>query len=1040
MSESIVKFVDEIPISKVEFQKALESKILLKLKEMEAILLQNSNHFNIKDSNLVCYFDENDYFLFDKSESEVSADSYVEPSNYHGLRLEKPNENHIKHIYGTYKSLNSQKRKFNFVGDFEGKTVWTFRDGKYERTDWIADDTRLNPAYPVFISLLENTKSVKSLLLTLIKNNLEPEVFENLSDDFSLLNVFQEFISIVDDTFKFDIQGISELDLTEYKEDIYRTILSQMGINNPNDPKEIVDSLLNCEKIRCDMDKYPEALITGTDADAGLWNFWTDEGDSSEYGYKIPDGLKITARDPIADIVEDGIIGIDFGTSSTVVVRRNQNGIPLQMSIGKGDKYENPTLMKIFSLDKFMKAYKEKSGRPNTKWEDLWVSHAVYNIFAGKSLKEEEVSSILYQIKQWAANDKKNTVIKPVNDDNLTTLKSLTDLLETEDFNPIEVYAYFIGLYINNRQTDHGIYLNYYMSFPAAYDSNTKKNIRESFERGLKKSIPESVFKDGKHELKVHMDVSEPEAYAACALKTFGFTPEDNKNINYAIFDFGGGTSDFAYGCWKKPNEEDQENFSYVIENKATDGDKYLGGENLLEGLSFEVFSDKENLKKLDDIKTNQGYDCRFNYGIPEQETMGVPVRYLSTQQPAKKNMREMAEEMRKYWEHEDDYFAEQLNNGKKSYKSSDIENIISKLKEKIQYSNLPDVEAELDKILSGIKDGSENPSNAFLKIDRIKKNHKNEIPEDDENPDTINFTLTLSSENIKDGENQHGTPQVPLSYSKRKIYEYFEAKIKSGVESFFSKLEYTFFEKDTSSNDGQKRVNIFLAGNSSKSPILKKVMDEKIISAQADIKNKYGITPVFKIFSPLGSEKVYDEIKELLTEQNLPSDLIEWKLNHEKENKQKPTGKTGVAFGLIDLVGGNIKIDGPKEDVDTFMFYLGKEKSNIVGLTIFDPFPFKDADVKGQPKLGQWYPIIKVNESKKNYIIRYTTDPRCLSTLGLEVEKSKLKTLTFSQPNKGEQIWIRACGSKEIEYAIAADEREADQKIRKDRQTISFD
>ena len=146
------------------------------------------------------------------------------------------------------------------------------------------------------------------------------------------------------------------------------------------------------------------------------------------------------------------------------------------MSIGKGDKYENPTLMKIFSLEKFMSAYKSKEGRPNTKWEDLWVSHAVYDIFAGKSLKEEEVSSILYQIKQWAANDKKNTVIKPVNDSNLTTLKSLTDLLEGDDFNPIEVYAYFIGLYINNRLTDHGIYLNYYMSFPSAYDSNTKKN------------------------------------------------------------------------------------------------------------------------------------------------------------------------------------------------------------------------------------------------------------------------------------------------------------------------------------------------------------------------------------------------------------------------------------------------------------------------------------------------------------------------------------------------------------------------------------
>lgn len=1041
MSENIVKFVDKIPFSENEFHKALENRLLLKLYEMEQILLRKSNHFKIKDMDVVCCFNENDYFLFRLKEQEIVKSDFdpdYDQTLIQGLPVTAPEPYHISSIYSAYKSVLTQKRKFNFVGDLKGKTVWFLNDGKYEKTDWNENDTKLNPSYPVFVSVLENTKTVKALLLKLIKSNIEPEMFEQLSEDFSLMTVFSDFISIENDRFKFDTSGLENLDLSRYESDIYQTLLSQMGITNPNDPKNIIDSLLNCEKIRCDMEKYPEALITGTDADAGLWNFWTDE-ETLKYGYKIPEGLKITARDPVADIVEDGIIAIDFGTSSTVVVRRNQNGIPIQMSIGKGDKYENPTLMKIFSLEKFMSAYKSKEGRPNTKWEDLWVSHAVYDIFAGKSLKEEEVSSILYQIKQWAANDKKNTVIKPVNDSNLTTLKSLTDLLEGDDFNPIEVYAYFIGLYINNRLTDHGIYLNYYMSFPSAYDSNTKKNILQSFEKGLKKSIPESVFSDGKHELKVHMDVSEPEAYAACALKTFGFIPSEEKPVNYAIFDFGGGTADFAYGYWKKPGEDDRENFSFEIENITTDGDKYLGGENLLEGLAFEVFADEDNRKKLDDIRSNPGYDCRFNYGIPEQETRGIPVRYLSNQQPAKKNMREMAEEMRKYWENEEDYFSELLHNGKKSYSVTDIENIIASLIEKVNLAGLISAGEELEKILESVKSGNETPANAFLKIERIKKN--NDISLDDEDPDTINFSLTLSSENIKDGEDKHGEPAVSLSYSKKKIYDYFESKIKDGVDSFFSKLEYTFFEKDPTSYDGEKRVNIFLAGNSSRSPILRKVMEEKILSVTTEFKSKSNVEPVFKIYSPLGSEKVFDEMNELLHEQNLSEERIQRKLKLEKDKTQKPTGKTGVAFGLIDLVGGNIKVNSIKKAVDTFMFYLGTEAFDEVGVKIFKPITFEKAEFKGKPELGHWYPIINVNESKKDYIIRYTTDPKCLSELGLEAEKTKLKTLSFPQPKKGEKIFIRACGAKEIEYAIARDESAADSMIRdNNRKTISFE
>lgn len=37
-------------------------------------------------------------------------------------------------------------------------------------------------------------------------------------------------------------------------------------------------------------------------------------------------------------------------------------------------------------------------------------------------------------------------------------------------YDPIEIYAYYIGLYINNMFDSNGIYLNYILSFPVTYE------------------------------------------------------------------------------------------------------------------------------------------------------------------------------------------------------------------------------------------------------------------------------------------------------------------------------------------------------------------------------------------------------------------------------------------------------------------------------------------------------------------------------------------------------------------------------------------
>lgn len=69
------------------------------------------------------------------------------------------------------------------------------------------------------------------------------------------------------------------------------------------------------------------------------------------------------------------------------------------------------------------------------------------------------------------------------------------------------------------------MFLKYFLSYPIKYEKHQAEKIRESFEKGLKKSLPRHVFDDEKTAkmFKVELRVSEPCAYAISALKSYGF-------------------------------------------------------------------------------------------------------------------------------------------------------------------------------------------------------------------------------------------------------------------------------------------------------------------------------------------------------------------------------------------------------------------------------------------------------------------------------------------------------------------------------------
>ncbi|GAB0050054.1 hypothetical protein YGH007_03440 [Helicobacter pylori] len=206
-------------------------------------------------------------------------------------------------------------------------------------------------------------------------------------------------------------------------------------------------------------------------------------------------------------------------------------------------------------------------------------------------------------MKQWAGADEK------LNFRDFKEDFSLESFTHCTDFNPIEIYAYYIGRCINNMQ--NGVFLKYFLSYPIKYEKHQAKKIRESFERGLKKSLPRHVFDDEKTAkmFKVELKASEPCAYAISALKSYGFFKSEklDKPVYYGVFDFGGGTTDFDFGKWEKSASP---KFLYKMTHFSSGGDKFLGGENLLELLAFEAYAQNfETLKEKNIVIAKPNYD-----------------------------------------------------------------------------------------------------------------------------------------------------------------------------------------------------------------------------------------------------------------------------------------------------------------------------------------------------------------------------------------------------------------------------------------------
>ncbi len=413
------------------------------------------------------------------------------------------------------------------------------------------------------------------------------------------------------------------------------------------------EMMLEVDRVAVGIEPYSQTRLE--DLNGGHWDLevpWASK-ESVSFRFDHLEGQFYARSSLHKDDLKTDIVAIDFGTKSTTASYMDKGGQYRLLSIGNIDdassnasskKFENPTIVEFREKELFLKKYDALEHRPFTNKNDMEVAYEAQKNFEGAS--GNDLYRFFSKLKQWAGSDEKQ---------NFRDLKedfSLESFADCKDFNPIEIYAYCIGRCINNMH--NGVFLKYFLSYPIKYEKHQAEKIRESFEKGLKKSLPRHVFDDEKtaKNFKVELRASEPFAYAISALKSYGFFKLENleEPVYYGVFDFGGGTTDFDFGKWEKSANP---KFAYKMTHFSNGGDKFLGGENLLELLAWEVYA--QNFQAL---KEKQIVIAKPNYDGVDTQRFGS---LMQNSREARLNLQTIASQLRPFLENLDDHALEAI-------------------------------------------------------------------------------------------------------------------------------------------------------------------------------------------------------------------------------------------------------------------------------------------------------------------------------------------------------------------------------------------
>ena len=314
--------------------------------------------------------------------------------------------------------------------------------------------------------------------------------------------------------------------------------------------------------------------------------------------------LPVRVRDPmplLKTFQRLSAVGIDFGTTTTVAALY-QKGYRSLLRLGSSassaaKSAENPAYLLIEDHERL---WAEMDRDPKTQrfphlLRIVRGSHAAYE---ARAVAPNAVIGELKSLPERILNLDQSPQLR----DRERQRDFLLDEARVRVL--IRTYAYLLGRAINRPGQD--VYLHYRLTHPAKFDERSRKLLEDEIKNGILLAIPQGIPAE---EVSVEMAASEPEAFAAEVCPELAAHPALEPLISklgemqFAVFDFGGGTLDIACGRFRPATAEEQDQYgsSTVIETLQVSGDDHLGGDYLTHELVWLAHQNEKHLSEMEE-------------------------------------------------------------------------------------------------------------------------------------------------------------------------------------------------------------------------------------------------------------------------------------------------------------------------------------------------------------------------------------------------------------------------------------------------------
>jgi hypothetical protein len=356
----------------------------------------------------------------------------------------------------------------------------------------------------------------------------------------------------------------------------------------------------------------------------------------------------VVRRDPHID-VQDAWVAIDLGMASTVVATGNGDrhamvrvGATREPKVARD--FETPSTLSFNNLPRVLKAWRDRVILPLTEWGDLYVGHGAtdrLNVH-GKERAQRYKCTVaeLGALPGRIDRGEKVQICGRSELDSPLTLEKPAEPIIDEDgigpddpFDPLELFAYYIGLHLNERR--RGIHLRYALGMPTGWSSARRAQVLAEFRRGILRSLPAGMVGYDDMDLLQVVDAGPNVlSFAAFAFRVFGISPRGDEPVPFVSIDAGASEVAVLCGQYRRGTpDEVAGGFERIVEHVEPTVMGDMGGEHLLHRLALKVYVASASSMKHNDIPLElpQGEDAPTGHEERMVRSLdaGVNVRLL---------------------------------------------------------------------------------------------------------------------------------------------------------------------------------------------------------------------------------------------------------------------------------------------------------------------------------------------------------------------------------------------------------------------------